>query len=85
MAKTAAMALILMPSCPSAPAQVYMSEADALKIVAPQAAWNEEAKTLDAAARETLARSTRLRFTESAYRFQVVRRRPPGGLRPHAR
>ncbi len=53
-----------------------MSEAEALKIISPQAEWTEEAKMLDEQARAALAEKTRLRFPETIYRFHVAR---PGG------
>lgn len=54
-------------------AEAFMSEQEALEILFPRAAWTEEVKTLDGAAREELARSTRLRFGENSYRFHVAR------------
>ena len=73
MAQTRALAIIVLVSCLRLSAQAYMSEADALKVVAPKAAWAEDSRTLDAPSREALAKSTRLRFPEPAYRFQVAR------------
>lgn len=72
-AKTGALFTSLLASCLALPAQVFMSEADALKVIAPRAAWKEETRTLDGAARQALTNSTRLRFTEPSYRFQVGR------------
>jgi thiamine biosynthesis lipoprotein len=73
MVKTGALAMLFMASCLRVSAQVFMSEADAIKIIAPQAVWTEDIKSLDDAARQSLAKSTRLRFAEPGYRFQVAR------------
>lgn len=65
----------LLALCGARPAfaQVFMSEAEALKIISPQAEWTEEAKMLDEQARAALMEKTRLRFPETTYRFHVAR------------
>lgn len=62
-------ALVALP----ASGQIFMSEAEALKVLFPQATWTEEVKALDDEARLALIRSTRLRFPEPSYRFHVAR------------
>ncbi len=56
----------------SASAQLFMSEAEALKIISPQTDWIEDTKVLDEQARTALMEQNRLRFPETTYRFQVA-------------
>ena len=69
------LSLSLLALCGARPAfaQVFMSEAEALKIISPRAEWAEEAKMLDEQARAALLEKTRLRFPETTCRFHVAR------------
>lgn len=65
--------MTFMASCLRVSAQVFMSEAEALKVIAPQAVWTEEIKSLGDAARQSLSKVTRLHFAEPEYHFHVAR------------
>ncbi len=67
--------LILFFGLKPAAAQVFLSEAEALKIIDPQAEWTAETKRLDEPPRRALAARTRLPFPETVYRFEVGRAR----------